>query len=834
MNSIESSVTHLLVATKQLLESLTQWARGAASEQDVSDIYVNLGNEFNIACRAFLNAGLPVTDMGDVPQALRAVLEKALSEEASQDNLDLYLPSIREIIINLLQGLKKKQAALRASQGQQQQQGGAHNSPGGHAGASQSPKYRPQPPQHQYGPSRQVSAPTSLPHKHQDDRDHVRRSQTIGSSPGLPVQPGQPSPPIRRPSIGGPQNILPPAHLPPGVPVQGGHGPGALAGVMGSVAPPIPQGSPTRRPGSRGDPLAALQRGEALERRASRRFSAYQYAKLTSQTPGKAVPDMPTLPDTPLADESDFGDITTTTEPGTGMGLFLRLGNSTKRVRSDSADININSLRLLFISTFNYSPGGDDFPSIYIRDSATGVEYELEESHLGDVHEGSMLVLHEDEDSRDKEKKDDIHGILEHVKAITFALNQQREEIGDLRQLVEKPLAGGASRGIGGAAASPEIVKATLPVIKTPVVAPPAVSLPKLSTITAAPAPAPIADKALLKAKATDMHALKHELAVIRQLKDSSFQLWKSSMDDINTTIGKLRDYSSLPAAGDNSRSFMEMANKKVSTDSDALLTRADDLQDVIEALRKDVAQRGVRAEQGQLIVVKKEMDTCTTELTALETYINSQKSVWKKVWERELETICEEQQFFKLQEELIGDLREDLASAGGTLALVEQCSNEQLKTAAKSAPKAVLLPVPTESVQDLKEGLLSSVLALKPDHESRIEAIERSERLRKFELESRVDKFEKELGEFVGENKLKPSGGVAEAEKQRLMREQRVWREQFGYLPGDDDGDLDDLDGGLDLETESDDEDDSGEEESDDDDDDDDDDEEEDGKKKE
>lgn len=799
MNSIESSVTHLLVATKQLLESLTQWARGAASEQDVSDIYVNLGNEFNIACRAFLNAGLPVTDMGDVPQALRTVLEKALSEEASQENLDLYLPSIREIIINLLQGLKKKQAALRAAQGSQQTQ---QTPP-----PQQSPNYRPQPPQHQYGPSRQVSAPTSLP-QHKDDRDHVRRSQTIGSAP---MQPGLPSPPVARQQPP-PPHMAPPGHMPPGIP-------GNMAKAM-APTPAIPQGSPTRRPGSRGDPLAALQRGEALERRASRRFSAYQYAKLTSGAPGKAVPDMPMLPSTPLPDESDVGDVTTATDvggAGSVLSLFLRLGNATKKVKSDASDMNINALRLLFISTFNYSPGGDDFPSIYIRDNASGVEYELEESHLSDIHDGTVLVLHEEEEKekeKEKEKSDDIQGILEHVKAITFALNQQREEIGDLKLMVEKTPAAPSAAAFGAGSQGPSVVKATEPVVKTPIIAPPEVSQAKLSTIAPAPTPAPIADKDLLKAKAADMHALKHELAVIRQLKDSSFTLWKTSMKDISDTIGKLRDYSSLPAAGDNSRAFMEMANKKVSTDSDALLTRADDLQDVIEALRKDVAQRGVRAEPGQLVVVTKEMKTCNTELTALETYINSQKSVWKKVWERELETICEEQQFFKLQEELMADLREDLASAASTLALVEQCSNEQLKSAAKNTHKAVLLPVPTESAQDIKEGLLSSVLALKPDHESRIEAIERSERLRKFELESRVDKFEKELGEFVGENKLKPSGGVAEAEKQRLEREQRVWREQFGY--GGDEDDIDDLDGELQTASEEESDEDDSDEESD------------------
>ncbi|KAI7528173.1 hypothetical protein KC343_g17631, partial [Hortaea werneckii] len=51
LSTIEKSVTHLLVATKQLLETLTMWSRGSASESEVSDVYVRLGYEFNIACR---------------------------------------------------------------------------------------------------------------------------------------------------------------------------------------------------------------------------------------------------------------------------------------------------------------------------------------------------------------------------------------------------------------------------------------------------------------------------------------------------------------------------------------------------------------------------------------------------------------------------------------------------------------------------------------------------------------------------------------------------------------------------------------------------------------
>jgi hypothetical protein len=50
---VESAVTRLLVSIKQLLEGLTQWANSNSSEEDVSDVYVRLGNDFNAAVAAF-------------------------------------------------------------------------------------------------------------------------------------------------------------------------------------------------------------------------------------------------------------------------------------------------------------------------------------------------------------------------------------------------------------------------------------------------------------------------------------------------------------------------------------------------------------------------------------------------------------------------------------------------------------------------------------------------------------------------------------------------------------------------------------------------------------
>ncbi|KAH9817159.1 hypothetical protein DFH28DRAFT_890191, partial [Melampsora americana] len=60
---MESTVTRLLVATKQLLESLTDWSHGRIDEGGASDIHVRLGNEFNAASLAFSKEGIDMNLM---------------------------------------------------------------------------------------------------------------------------------------------------------------------------------------------------------------------------------------------------------------------------------------------------------------------------------------------------------------------------------------------------------------------------------------------------------------------------------------------------------------------------------------------------------------------------------------------------------------------------------------------------------------------------------------------------------------------------------------------------------------------------------------------------
>ncbi|KAI9435248.1 actin interacting protein 3-domain-containing protein [Lactarius indigo] len=110
---VESAVTRLLVSIKQLLESLTQWSISKASEEEVSDVYVRLGNDFNTAVSAFVFYEIDMSELLGFPDELRAVLEECLSEEASSTTLDRYLPQVRNIVTNLLKGLRGKQHLFR-------------------------------------------------------------------------------------------------------------------------------------------------------------------------------------------------------------------------------------------------------------------------------------------------------------------------------------------------------------------------------------------------------------------------------------------------------------------------------------------------------------------------------------------------------------------------------------------------------------------------------------------------------------------------------------------------------------------------------------------------
>ncbi|KAH9893267.1 hypothetical protein C8Q73DRAFT_647479 [Cubamyces lactineus] len=116
-SEVHRAVSRLLSLTKQLQEVISLWARGSASETDVSDAFVLVGSQFDSTVQAFWRVGVDMSDLFHIPLSLRAVLEGMLAENPSPEVLARYSSRIRKIVIELLQGLQRKQSPYWAAVG---------------------------------------------------------------------------------------------------------------------------------------------------------------------------------------------------------------------------------------------------------------------------------------------------------------------------------------------------------------------------------------------------------------------------------------------------------------------------------------------------------------------------------------------------------------------------------------------------------------------------------------------------------------------------------------------------------------------------------------------
>ncbi|KAL8998948.1 MAG: hypothetical protein Q9188_005994 [Gyalolechia gomerana] len=946
LSQIEKSVTHLLVATKQLLETLTQWSRHTATEGEVSDVYVRLGYEFNIACRAFNSIGVETTDLGPVPELLRAILEETLSQEASPASLDRFLPRIRDIIISLLHGLKRKQSRLRAKQSKES----ASNSNGLQNATSSSSLSSGlnqmledgQPRRYPRGSARRTGSGGST----------LMGDALAGDAEPFPTDDAGPPPRYHsaysaRQNSGGnlsEDNIRPRNRESQRIVPASMSDSSMSSSQSQDVAPEQPQmeaiGSqlvaaqrepnpypPPPPPPKQQDALAALQRGGDLERRASRRYSAYQISKHLGASPngvpmlppaqhspipnrgrdaresmnavrvrGSAIlsrqrstrngesspvrnnafaqriseessqssegqtiqrPDEEQADDSPLAktpedklrqpdarlegeyprlaatltgpsttdvpepaiyDSTYSLDIDPSTstvrpgaerrgppasvddsqqnaessptqsgqfipedspQPGKELTLFLQYKSRIKKfVLPDGAiDLSIARLQLAFIEKFawNTHSNGNDLPEIYIQDPVSGVRHELED--LRDVKDRSVLVLNVEALDEVKRHIDEgLGGLRRMVEGVRTVVDSQQatiQRVSDNQQATSKEVTRLAS------ASGPTTSRIT------------SSEKPKVNGIRLRSANLPKD----ASSQVVGVQAMKRDLAAMRQ----SFTLLVSDMNtsiaDVNTNASKVKTMAieGVLPSGDGSpeRVYVNSGKKTLGEDSEKLVDRVDNLQDVVEDLRKDVVTRGVRPLPRQLEIVGKNISAVTAELKKMQEYLKREKPIWTKIWEKELQLVCSDRDLLTMQEELAADLEDDLEKAAQTFALVEQATKQQNlqsrpsgSTSLRSTSKGLTAIATDQEIDPMKakDGVLGEVRALQPNHETRLEAIERAEKARREELESRREgAFKKELGNFVDEGKLKKSGGVQEAERLRKEKDEKNRLEAWG-----------------------------------------------------
>ncbi|KAI0852035.1 AIP3-domain-containing protein [Daldinia vernicosa] len=883
LSQIEKSVTHLLVATKQLLETLTQWSRGQATDTQVSDVYVRLGYEFNMACRAFTAINVDTSDLGNVPENLRHILEATLSQEANTESLEKYLPRIRDIIIHLLHGLKRKQQKLRQKQNRDKDGAtspestsiasrtmsssttGSNNTgltnllneglENGYTTPQQNERMVASQQQQSEGPP----AVTQSPNRRTLQRDQSNASfnseqsslssNTMQNIPVLPPYPGD-------------ETTIPT---------------GPAGGIDIDSFPPPPPPPPK----SQQSAFAALQRGGDLERRASRRYSAYQISKHLG-APTNGVPMLPSQntpipnrgrgevresmravqvreslrhsrnasnqsknayeasspvripskvseegsrPDlrppqsesppaqspeekyrpsatisgplddafpivgTPGSPEKPKPRVDTTVEskprPQTPpekqrkqsiqeqsppldkeLTLFLQYKSKVKKfvLPEGYTGLTIGRLQLAFIEKFSWNTAlnGSDLPEIYIQDPISGVRHELED--LSDIKDRTVLALNVEPLDEVKKHFDEGFGAL---KKVVDEMKQNVTDQGSALQRVSDRQLETAKEMARMASAPPAVMDGV-----------------KVSGVGAG--------AKLNTSQLRELQTLRRDLAVLRQTYSNFQTEIQSSMSSLRNKAANVKvaaAKASTPEEGGSGYSYVTKGRKQLNSDSDRLVTKVDDLQDLVEDLRKDVVNRGVRPLPRQLESVSKDIQVLTKELKKVQEYMKREKPIWTKIWEKELEEVCQGRDELKVMEDLMIDLQDDIEKASETFALVEQATKEQMKDntpTARQFSKGLHHLGNSSDPNAAKEGVLGEVRALQPNHEDRLEAIERAEKLRQKELESRQgNPLMKELTKFVEDGKLKKSGGFEEVERARKAKDDRIRREVWERMNG-------------------------------------------------
>jgi len=932
ISQIEKSVTHLLVATKQLLETLTQWSRNQAQEEEVSDVYVRLGYEFNLACRAFNSIGVETSDLGPVPDLLRAILEDTLSQPASPQALDNYLPRIRDIIINLLHGLKRKQSKLRSRPSKDGPMPGRSGPPGRQSSVAsvqsnetgltamlegvpnQAPSMRSESRQESMRYMEEPALSPTNASGPQEEGARVLNRQSLRRDNSRPF-PQSDSSSTMSSTTAQSLPVLPP--YPNEEQVKS----------MPEVPFPHPPPPPPKQ-----DALSALQRGGDLERRASRRFSAYQIQKhlgaspngvpvippaqnspipnrgrevresmnaVRSRTtyqqsrtkssqrlneaspsrsgtikgpqriseereepPNLTLQDVPRIapPTGPMQDDSptmktpeefhrplgSLGselintqspivgatingplspppasveplteseikppphehqqpietsvphttpqidehkgrnvitpppthavDLDSSPPQGKELTLFLQYKSKIKKfILTEGYDeLTIARLQLAFIEKFawNTHNNGVDLPEIYIQDPVSGVRHELEE--LSDVKDRSVLVLNVEVLDEVKKHFDDgigdLRQTLDSVRSLLDGQNMMMHRFSD-RQLE-------TSKEMARISAVPSQYPSHTPAVS-----------------------GEMASSKMTTGSLQEVQNLRRDIAVLRQTYSTMSADFAVAMTDIKSKAANVKSAAKEAIRpsyeGDAGRAHINKGKKQLSRDSEALISRVDEIADIIEDLRKDVVTRGVRPLPRQLEDISKNISSTTKELARMDAFIKREKPVWTKIWEHELNLVCLERDDLTQQEELMGDLHGDLSDVVDVFKLVEEATKQQqiqqngervgsLRSGLRSTSRNLDF-TPEVDPHQAKDGVLGEVRALKPNHENRLEAIERAERLRQRELENRKGgEFQREVEKFVEEGKLKKTGGMDEVERVRMLKDERARKENFELL---------------------------------------------------
>ncbi|WWC67062.1 uncharacterized protein I206_100969 [Kwoniella pini CBS 10737] len=933
-SALDSSITRLLVTTKQLLHGLEQWSQSLISETDVSDIYVRLGNGFEVCIQAFHRAGIPTQELDAIPQDLRGCLEQCLSYDQNHETLEVYLPEIRQIIYNLLHGLKQKQAAYKrllqdrqagppvppdARQQRKPSKGEAipppevdprmtHKSGGSTSSTSPASQHsnlpstkvpsssalaernhnrtglpsRPAPPdafrpprirpEQPNQPKRSLS-PSPIP---QEPVRHQLVDQPVPFPPptiqvqNLPTKPPRPDrfsrdsyssqrpvsrfsadsdltngSPIKSPPTRSPAKMLEqippsdaePPELPPSITPSL-----PILNLPAALDPPqpSPDSLPDVPPETRAT-LAALQRSDALERRASKRFSSYTFHKMLPGSPGKKggisspqrptrradrPPPMPALPEamtnaalhkavgaeslapdsvtngdssarptTPTSDDQsdrsvrivktpELDDINQHATPRprssvsapSNVSLFLQIGRQVKKAVVD-LPVTLSNLRLLFMERFEYDPGMEDFPDVYIRDNRTGVQFELED--MDELKDGCVLSLNIEPLDQVKQHFDTTFAsLMQEIKDMKSAIDQTRRH-----SMTPSPSLLAVSPSTQMSRPSTLVRKASSDTVapSSANTAVPPVPLPG-SHIKLSPE-----KEAELQKQHEELQSLRRDLAVMRQIHVDFLTETKESFTKLRTQNSAMRDVVKTKMGGN--RALLDTSKAKLESQCQDTIQSVEDVSDLIDKAREDASKRYVIPSKSQMVTITNDLDKAKKLVDQLSSDVQLADPMWRATWQIELHRVMEEQKLLSYQIKLCTDLKKDLEDVGIIFGNVKDFvsqrtingggrvfSNNNSSGSGKTTfiKPLITLPIDSEGGTSGEGGGIDNLLLEIRTKEignpnSRLKAIEEQQKQREKEKLNKIDEFQQELK--LGGKKLKKTGGTEEAERIRQRK---------------------------------------------------------------
>ncbi|KAG6857451.1 hypothetical protein H0H87_003518 [Tephrocybe sp. NHM501043] len=519
-----------------------------------------------------------------------------------------------------------------------------------------------------------------------------------------------------------------------------------------------------------------------------------------ANTPEKRqdTPPVPKLPKTPHPPTTkELTHIPTDQSPdipsdASKMTVFLQVGREVKKAVVE-ADISFASLRVLFVDKFSYNPGQDNFPAIYIRDPSSGVQYELEDTD--EVKDKCLLSLNIEPLDQIKQHIDaKILGLSTELMELKTAVasssarqpmllpNIIAESLAESTPLANRPtdrqfqhVARRLSRFVGDSSSSP------FQSIGFSQMQPQMTGQSLQPQMTGASVLSDYSSRVVtdLKTQFDEVQNLRRDLGIMRQLYTEFMKQTKESLSTLKTQTHSVKQLANTGVGG--ARGYIDTGKKKLDSRSQNVLTEVEKLLDTVDAVKDDVTKRQITPKELYMKTIKRDIDSVSKELDSLKEHIKTIKPMWKKTWEEELQNIVEEQQFLTHQEEFLGDLVEDHKSVVemyGHIQKVVSLRNPGPNGSIKPRSRSFRPPPPSEG-----DGLSNVMLEIRGaavDPEKRMKAIEANQKNRQKELEARSDDLHAELHDFVGQKKLRMTGGAEEAERVRQKRSEMTLKAMF------------------------------------------------------